>query len=404
MSFESVEHSRHDRAARELGAAEAALAVVMARPTRDWSLMIAALQIGHAALNEAGQPSTTWYERLEARHGQKAFARPASLGGGLLEDATIREASKADVDRARCLLLEAGLSGFSYAPDPLSSDSRTDVPAFEPDVVIVARAGITGVRLPLRLDDQWPVLSAEVDVAVEIKAHQRGAHMSRLQEAIVDLGSESHPSALVAAERLAKNVSSTQPGPAYVTLRVDQQPSIRSAITSRPSSIDISTVVVLEYFEGETKQAEVSLTAQVMTACPCTIAFSKLVSERKSGMAYAPSMPPTFTHSQPGTLTVGVEDRSVQSTISADLLNAIRGCSILRESVLKRPDEHELVDRAHRRPQFTEDLARLAAAEVATRVTPETIVFARAVLKESIHPHSAAAQVRTHARELRRSL
>ena len=71
--------------------------------------------------------------------------------------------------------------------------------------------------------------------------------------------------------------------------------------------------------------------------------------------------------------------------------------------MLKRPDEHELVDRAHRRPQFTEDLARFAAAEVATRVTSETTVFARAILNESIHPHRAAAQVRARAGELQRS-
>ncbi|AQP44929.1 hypothetical protein RPIT_09110 [Tessaracoccus flavus] len=315
----------------------------------------------------------------------------------------VHDVTDSSVDRARAALVKAGFPGFTYVLDPLSQDSRTDVPTFEPDVLIAAQAGITGVRLPLRIDDGWPVLSADVDLTIGLNANQRGAHMSRLQEAIVEVGSQSHQSVPATAERLAALTSATQPGPVFVTLRVDQQPAILSAITRRPSSVDVSTVVTLEYSGRGTTRCEVSLTVQVMTACPCTIAYSKLSSERRSGVTYAPDMPPTFTHSQPGTLTVGIEATTIDAATSAELLSAVRSCAVLRESVLKRPDEHELVDRAHRRPQFTEDLARFAAAEVATRVTSETTVFARAILNESIHPHRAAAQVRARAGELQRS-
>lgn len=52
MTSESVKRSSQERAARELAAAEAALAALIASPTRDWSLVAAALQVGRTALVE----------------------------------------------------------------------------------------------------------------------------------------------------------------------------------------------------------------------------------------------------------------------------------------------------------------------------------------------------------------
>ncbi|WP_189034548.1 GTP cyclohydrolase, FolE2/MptA family [Nocardia rhizosphaerihabitans] len=270
-----------------------------------------------------------------------------------------------------------------------------------PAISVPVLVGVGDVRLALRLYDDWPVLDAKADLKVAIPANQRGAHMSRLQEACIAASRQSHQSSVDFAIELARLASTSQAcSSATAEVRIDQQPPISSSVTGRASGLDVTTTLSIDHDGSRVSRLELSLTVQVMTACPCTIMYSRLASERESGRAYGPSMPPTFTHSQPGTLTVGVRTGGAAAISPAELLTALRSCAVLRESVLKRPDEHELVDRAHRRPQFAEDLVREAAATVAARLSADTAVFAVASLAESIHPHHAVASLHALAGDL----
>jgi GTP cyclohydrolase IV len=63
--------------------------------------------------------------------------------------------------------------------------------------------------------------------------------------------------------------------------------------------------------------------------------------------------------------------------------------------LMKRPDEHAVVERAHRRPRFVEDCVReqirMALDEFA-EFEPDTFVMARQENLETIHQHNVVAE------------
>jgi GTP cyclohydrolase I/GTP cyclohydrolase-4 len=63
--------------------------------------------------------------------------------------------------------------------------------------------------------------------------------------------------------------------------------------------------------------------------------------------------------------------------------------------LMKRPDEHAVVERAHRRPRFVEDCVReqirMALDEFA-EFEPDTFILARQENLETIHQHNVVAE------------
>lgn len=380
---------------RDLAAAEAAISLLADNTESGTELLAAAFSVGLRSAVALGESPEQWRTRIATRYGQDVLARARLDAANPVTGSGFTRSSE------KKLLSENGLPGFAETEDPLSRDPRTDVPAMRSAIPVTATAGITGVRVPLQLAHDWPVLAAEVDALIDLHPTQRGAHMSRLQEAIREEIDTRHADAVSFATAVAERIANSQENlAAQVAARVDQQPRITSAVTGRGSALDVRVTVDVKHDGRGVQRLHLGLEAQIMTACPCTIAYSRLASEREAGRVYGPGMPPTFTHSQPGTLQVGVTTAGIAAISADELLNAVRGSAVLREAVLKRPDEHDLVERSHRNPQFTEDVARTAAAAVASRVPGIAVVTATASLAESIHPHRAAAHVRAAAADL----
>lgn len=380
-----------DRAFRDQAAAEYALSVLSQTDESPAGLLAAALSVSAHSAATVGESLTAWHRRTELRYGADIFDRAEWDLDSVEADGLV----------AQSLLTDYAFDGFAQEQDPLSTDPRTDVPAMQPSTAIGVSAGISGVRLPLQLVQEWPVLAAEVDVMVDLHATQRGAHMSRLQEAVVDAAQTPYSDAVSFGIDLAARAARSQEcASATVTARIGQQPRISSAVTRRASTLDVVSTVVVSHDGERVRHLLTMLSVQIMTACPCTIMYSRLASERSAGREYGPEMPPTFTHSQPGVLEIGVSTDGESVIDLSEILSAAQASAVLREAVLKRPDEHELVERAHRRPQFTEDVTRAAAAAVACRVPGDAIVSVRASLAESIHPHRATSSICVLAADL----
>ena len=63
--------------------------------------------------------------------------------------------------------------------------------------------------------------------------------------------------------------------------------------------------------------------------------------------------------------------------------------------LMKRPDEVEVVEKAHRRPRFVEDCVRemiRMAVEEFSSLGPNAFVFARQENLETIHQHNVVAE------------
>jgi GTP cyclohydrolase FolE2 len=143
----------------------------------------------------------------------------------------------------------------------------------------------------------------------------------------------------------------------------------------------------------------------IMTACPCTLAFSRLRTLEDLRVRLGPAfdraaeaaIPPTFTHSQRGLLTVTVVSRDSSDLELRELYRQISRVTHPVQSVLKRPDEHNLVRKAHLRPQFCEDVCRAVAVSAASILQASDDIEVSVELDESIHPHKAYASLSAKA-------
>lgn len=167
-------------------------------------------------------------------------------------------------------------------------------------------------------------------------------------------------------------------------------------------------------FEHGTRRI-VGVSATGMTACPCA---QELVAararERLATEGFASEeidrilrTVPVATHNQRGlaTLQIGCLEECV-AEIDARSLLEIAEASMSSEiyELMKRSDEVEVVEKAHRRPRFVEDCVREMLAGVVNRF-PEldgaSFVSARQENLETIHQHNVIAERHGLLSELR---
>jgi GTP cyclohydrolase I len=221
---------------------------------------------------------------------------------------------------------------------------------------------------PVRTFGPLPVM---VDLGVSLAADKRGAHLSRLGEAITALDGrlalETLPRWLTTvAERLESTAVKTRF--AFPILLPREAPVSRASGLVR---IEAEANGHLTSGEAELWQ---SVSLPVQTLCPC----SKAMSDRGA-------------HNQRCLVTLSV--RSRQGLSYEELVRRIEAtgsCEIY--PVLKREDERYVTERAYARPAFVEDVARDLAGELSgmNGLLERRI---EVVSQESIHPHDAVAVV-----------
>ena len=116
---------------------------------------------------------------------------------------------------------------------------------------------------------------------------------------------------------------------------------------------------------------------------------------------------PVATHNQRGlaTLQIGCIEECVEE-IDATTLLAIAEASMSSEiyELMKRSDEVEVVEKAHRRPRFVEDCVREMIAGVVgafPQLDGRSFVSARQENLETIHQHNVVAERHGLLSELR---
>jgi GTP cyclohydrolase I/GTP cyclohydrolase-4 len=143
-----------------------------------------------------------------------------------------------------------------------------------------------------------------------------------------------------------------------------------------------------------------------MTACPCAQQLVAGAARKRltedgfddDQIARIFEHVPVATHNQRGlgTLWVGCPERCDREIHGSNLLRIVEE-SMSSEifELMKRPDEHAIVERAHRRPRFVEDCVReqirMALIEFA-EFEPDTFVMARQENLETIHQHNVVAE------------
>jgi GTP cyclohydrolase-4 len=294
-----------------------------------------------------------------------------------------------------------------------------DVQARVPSIAVgLSRVGVTGVEKVVRIREE--LFFARFDCFVDLSGRQKGAHMSRFDEVVNEaigevVFSESPFRAETLARQIAELVRERQGAErAEVTIEA-RYPEHKPAPVSGVRTQEIYTLHGRAVaFEHGTRRT-VGVSATGMTACPCA---QELVAARarerleRDGFSTEQidtilEHVPVATHNQRGlaTLQIGLTE-SADAEIDATTLLEIAEGSMSSEiyELMKRSDEVEVVEKAHRRPRFVEDCVRemvAGAVSAFAELDGASFVSARQVNLETIHQHNVLAERHGLLSELR---
>lgn len=289
-----------------------------------------------------------------------------------------------------------------------------DVQARRPTTHLsLTRVGVTGVEKVVRISAEGAapqLFYAQLECFVDLDPSQKGAHMSRFEETVNEAIEHVVLNESFKAETLAAHIAE---------LVRERQQSLRAEvhITARypeHKPAPVSGVATQEIYtlHGSAVASEtgtrrlVGVSAQGMTACPCA---QEMVTAASRERLHADGFTddeiervfehvPVATHNQRGigTLYVGCPERCDREIHGSHLLRIVEE-SMSSEifELMKRPDEHAVVERAHRRPRFVEDCVReqvRMALEEFAEFEPDTFVLARQENLETIHQHNVVAE------------
>ena len=296
---------------------------------------------------------------------------------------------------------------------PLLAPLPSDVQARRPVTHLsLSRVGVTGVSKVVRIGSGAgeQLYYAELDCFVDLGPKQKGAHMSRFEEVVEEAIDEVVLGEAFKAETLA----------AHIAERVrDRQGGLRAEVNiaarypenkTAPVS-GIRTQAMYRLLGSAVASARgtrrlVGVEAQGMTACPCA---QEMVMERSRDRLAEQGFGedeierifeavPVATHNQRGigTLFIGCPESCDTPIEATDLLRIVEN-SMSSEiyELMKRPDEVEVVEKAHRRPRFVEDCVREMVRMAASDLGPlgeDTFVLARQRNLETIHQHDVVAE------------
>jgi len=246
----------------------------------------------------------------------------------------------------------------------------------EPDFrrIPIDRVGVKDLRYPIQiLDKAHSVQStvAKVALTVDLPHHYKGTHMSRFVEVLNEHGPVLHVNNI--HDILVKLRSKLHSQKAHVEFEFPFFLEKKAPVTEAVGLMDY-TVRFLATADAEGSDFILVVVVPVTTLCPC----SKAISEYGA-------------HNQRGQVTYSV--RFHKPIWIEDLIGLVESCASSElYSLLKRPDEKAVTERAYNNPVFVEDLVRNVAARSAQE--PNIKWFrVEAENFESIHNHNAYAVV-----------
>ncbi|MFX1328258.1 MAG: GTP cyclohydrolase MptA [Promethearchaeota archaeon] len=271
----------------------------------------------------------------------------------------------------------------------------------------------------------------KISALINLPAEQRGIHMSRTSETIEEVINEvifkPTPTIELVGDRIVKKLMERHPYTSKAEVKLEGKIIVQVRENDEriiQKSYDISSFVKanrdshnnidFNYFIGAS--------AVGMTVCPCAKELSleyaqEVVKSRKDikvtedDLNKLLNILPFSSHNQRsiGTIIVQIKDLNNYKIDVLDIIDVIEeSMSGKIQSVLKRPEEAELVRTAHLKPLFSEDVVREMAKNFISRDFPNLEDNFKVKFKieslESIHPHNVYAELKTTIGELKKQL
>ncbi len=238
----------------------------------------------------------------------------------------------------------------------------------------IDRVGVRGLRFPLQVRDRDKATQstvATVSLSVDLPHHFKGTHMSRFVEVLNAHGGVLHVDSLrPLCEELKARLEACS---AHAEFEFPYFVSKKAPVTGAQGLMDYRV-----RFHAVLNQAGFDLLTTVQvpvtTLCPC----SKAISSRGA-------------HNQRGEVALSV--RFIRPVWIEELIALVESsASSELYSLLKRPDEKAVTERAFDNPVFVEDVVRSVAEKAAAH--PQISWYrVEAENFESIHNHNAFALI-----------
>jgi len=273
----------------------------------------------------------------------------------------------------------------------------------------------------------YPKISALID----LPAKQRGIHMSRTTETIEEVINEvilkPTPTIELVANQIVKMLLEKHPYTTKAEVKLEGKIVIQVKESEKRAiqkSYDISSFVLAQKNElGQTDfNYFVGASAVGITTCPCGKELSREYAEEIIGtrkdinisendLKKILNIIPLASHNQrsKGTIILQIKDLNNHKIDVLDIIDIIEeSMSGKIQSVLKRPEEAELIRIAHLKPLFCEDVIREMAKNFIAKNFPNLEDNLKINFKiesyESIHPHNVYAELTTSLGELKKSI
>ena len=274
-------------------------------------------------------------------------------------------------------------------------DMGVDVPREKPSFRLpLTEVGIAAKTVWVNLPQGR--LPFQAAIFVRLDGDVRGIHMSRIEDLISSLSNLKFQGLDDYAREVLRQTVARQGAASGRIILTGQLPVVRKTPVSRLDSldsIDVSAEVRLKATDGGASETVfISAGVNHITACPCTQAYYHTLYQVEG------QNPPMPTHSQRSftRLTVEVSDSSLRYD---DLCSCLESALHVTHDLLKRPDEAELVLKAHTFPQFAEDavreVARAAGQDFGSSLPPSAQIIIQSTSLESIHIHNVDCRLET---------
>lgn len=257
----------------------------------------------------------------------------------------------------------------STLPDIQSTGDRRNV--------FIDKVGVKGIRYPITLRKpesgagiKWLHTVATVNMYVALPHDQKGTHMSRFLEVLNEHHETLSSDSLTDVCRSMKDRLKAEE--VHLELAFPYFIDKKAPVTGQVGKLDID--VTFEVASNGTDDFILGMKVPATSLCPCSKEISKY-----------------GAHNQRCEMTVRVRMATGIHLWIEELFQMIEKCASTQVfSVLKRPDEKWVTERAYENPKFVEDIVRDMALVLNN---DERIVWYQCFSEnfESIHNHNAYA-------------
>ncbi|MFP3281145.1 MAG: GTP cyclohydrolase, FolE2/MptA family [Vulcanisaeta sp.] len=286
-------------------------------------------------------------------------------------------------------------------------DVQNRRPAVE---ICLSKVCISGFykRICLNVDSSDICLDAKMSACVNLPRNQRGIHVSRNVEAIIEAIGETKFAGFKKLEEALHNLTRTLLNKhTYASMA---ETSLRTLYIHRYSSFmgmdEVPTILMIrdKLWRDGREELTIGVMVKGMTVCPCAQEVYAYMEKLQSQLPHVPS------HSQRALASVNITLNRLDNGIDlARLIDAvINSFSAPVLNYLKRESEYRLVRRAFENPRFVEDVARSLVFNVyevfTNELRDEDRIAVKVVSFESIHPYNLYAYSSYSIKELREKL